>query len=199
MGEILFCPFCRESFEGQRLCPEHELPLVPVFELPPERRAEADTEPLSPWDPGRGRGAFAASALLSMTAFVALPLAQVQGPLELGGSMLRLALEGTPKLWLIPAAAGAQLMLLHRRRTPRALRGARLAAPLLALVPVLSAAWTWRGITEAVALLAERTAQPLTPRLASGAYLLAAAGLLGLVAGLRLGVDQRRNSPQIQG
>ena len=34
---ILFCPFCRESFEGEAVCPEHDLELVPIDRLPRSR------------------------------------------------------------------------------------------------------------------------------------------------------------------
>ena len=40
---VLFCPFCRESFEGETHCPEHELALVPFDRL--EGATNSSTQP----------------------------------------------------------------------------------------------------------------------------------------------------------
>ncbi len=191
MAEVLFCPFCRESFEGERECPEHELALVPFFDLPGERRALGDDERVAWHSPALGRGPVAAAALAKLIAFATMPLSRVEGPTAMGGTMLRLASESTPKLWLVPAAALAILAILLRRRTPVGLRGVRVLVPLLALVAPATVLWSWSGISEAMALLSERSGQRLTPRLALGAYVVLAASLPCLVFGLRLGTQRR--------
>jgi hypothetical protein len=191
MHDVLFCPFCGEAFEGEMRCPAHELRLVPWNALPRSSGAGEDDRALSWPSPRLGRGYVAAGAVLSLLAFAALPLAQVEGGLRMGGSMLTLALTGTHKLWLVPAAAWAQLAILYRRRTPRAMRGARVAVALVACVPALAAAWTWAGARSAVSLLAERTGQPLQMHAASGAYALALGCALMTFGALRVGVAAR--------
>jgi len=191
MTQVLFCPFCREAHEGQTHCPEHELPLVPFFELPSERKGPAADEVLPLWAPILGRGWVASGAIATLLSFAVLPLAVVEGPVPMGGTMLRLALTTTPKLWLIPAAAAAQLAVLYRRRTPAAMRAARVVVPLVALIPGAAALWTLHGVQQAVALLAERTGQALEPSLGVGSYLVFGATFPMLWGGLRLGVTRQ--------
>src|ERR1700741_1529616 len=105
--QVLFCPFCREAFEGDQRCPEHELDLVTWAELPRAVPQLTDDYAL-PWPSLRlGRGWVAGGAAVALFAFVALPLAGVDGALRMGGTMLMLAVASTPKLWLVPAAAWA--------------------------------------------------------------------------------------------
>jgi len=189
MDDVLFCPFCGEAFEGETRCPAHELRLVPWRELPRRERAAPDDDAELAWSsPRLGRGPVAFGAGLALLAFAILPLARVEGALQMGGSMLVLALSGTPKLWLVPAAAWAQLAILYRRRSPAAMRSARLAVALVACVPLLTCVWTWLGAHEAVSLLAERTRQDLHMRPALGAYAIALAVLAMLAGAIRLGV-----------
>src|SRR3954447_13256416 len=69
--QVLFCPFCRESFEGRSKCPEHDLALVGFDKLgpdpfEPENMPEVvDETPLATIDPAFGRGYVAAGALLN--------------------------------------------------------------------------------------------------------------------------------------
>jgi hypothetical protein len=192
MHEVLFCPFCGEAFEGAERCPEHELRLVPWRALPQSPHVPADDEPL-PWQSALlGRGLVAAGAALALLAFVALPLARVDGALAMGGSMLLLALSGTPKLWLVPAAACAQLAILYRRRSAASMRAARLAVAFVACVPALAGLWTWSGASAAVALLAERMQQPLSLSAGAGAYALALSVVLMLLGASRLGRSSSR-------
>lgn len=195
MDQVLFCPFCGEAFEGETTCPEHELTLVPWQALP---RAAGEGPPADeplPWSsPRSGRGLVAFGAGLALLAFLVLPLARVEGDLKMGGTMLQLALGGTPRLWLVPAAAWAQLAILYRRRTPSAMRGARLAVALVALVPVLACVWTWVGAHEAVALLARGTQQQLYLRVDSGAYAMAFAVIAMLAGALRLGIASQKGA-----
>jgi hypothetical protein len=192
MSQVLFCPFCGEAFEGETRCPAHELRLVPWQDLPQPDRVPPDDRPL-PWSSPRfGRGYVAAGAAIALLAFAALPLARVEGALQMGGTMLALALSGTHKLWLVPAAAWAQFAILYRRRTPAAMRGARLAILLVGLVPALACGWTWLGAHDAVSLLASRTRQELHMRAALGAYAIAAAVVLMVTGAVRLGASPRR-------
>ena len=96
-------------------------------------------------------------------------------------------------------AAWAQLAILYRRRTPAAMRAARLAVLLVACVPVVAAAWTWSGARAAVELLAARTHQELHMHLASGGYLLALGFVAMCTGALRLGVARRARASSIPG
>jgi hypothetical protein len=186
MPDVLFCPFCGEAFEGEAHCPEHELALLPWTELARRRRAPRADEPLAWYSPRAGRGVVFAGALLALIA-LGLPLARVDAAIKLGGSMLALALHGSPRLWLVPAAAAAELLILRRRTTPLAMRRARLAVALVGAVPALAGAWTWSGAGQAVALLAQTRGEslPLVP--AAGAYVLGLASVLLIAGALRLG------------
>ena len=185
VSSVLFCPFCRESFEGQTVCPEHELSLVPWSALPKPARRENEILPW--WSPVLGRGALAAGALGTLLAFMLWPLATTEGALRMGGSMLKLASHGSPKLWLVMMGPLAQLALLMRRRTPLALRQARIAALIVVLVPLIAAWWAWRAAQAATAQLAAREGAAITLHLGLGAYALIVCALISCVGALRLG------------
>src|SRR5436190_1914040 len=98
---VLFCPFCRESFEGQAHCPTHDLALVPFRELGPELDPARDQERLPLATPAFGRGLVLAGALLSLLALF-LPLARFSGQLEVTNTMLELARgRDGARLWLV--------------------------------------------------------------------------------------------------
>jgi hypothetical protein len=189
--QVLFCPFCREAFEGDQRCPEHELDLVTWAELPRASVPQLTDDYALPWPSGQlGRGWVAGGAALVLLAFIGLPLAGVEGPLRMGGSMLMLAVASTPKLWLVPAAAWAELAILYRRRTPASMRGARVAVALVAFVPLLAAAMTWFDVSAAIELVEQRRHVELQLRPAAGAYVLAAAALTMLWGAIRLGTPR---------
>jgi hypothetical protein len=195
MDSVLFCPFCGEAFEGMTHCPEHELLLVPWAALPRSEAPGADRKALPWYSLARGRGLVASSAALVLLAFVALPLAHVEGALHMGGSMLRLALHNTPRLWLVPIAALAELMILYRRRSPASMRGARLALLCVGCVPPSALMWTWLSAKRAVALLSAREQLELHLHFGAGAYLVWLATVPLFVGGLRLGRRARRQGP----
>jgi hypothetical protein len=184
---VLFCPFCGDGFEGLSHCPDHELPLVPWQQLPRAKRSDPPDIDLAWHSPRLGRGWLASDALLTWIAFASLPLGHALGSASMGGTMLQLALHGAHKLWLVPAASTTLLLMLRRRRSPQALRAARIAALFTVLIAPLCVLWTWYGVREAVAVLAQRNGQALVPVLGSGAYLVLLATLPGLLGALRLG------------
>lgn len=185
VAHVLFCPFCRESFEGEAVCPEHELALVAWDDLP--KAARRDDEVMPWWSPALGRGLLAAGAAGTLLAFLACPLASTEGALRMGGSMLKLALLGSPKLWLVVMGPLALLAILYRRRTPLALRRARLAALVSALVAPGAAYWAFETARVATAELAAREGSPIALRLDVGGYVVIACALLSCTAALRLG------------
>jgi len=188
---VLFCPFCGDGFEGQTLCPDHELPLVPWQQLPRAKHGDPPEVDLAWHSPRLGRAWLALCSLALLIAFAALPLGRVSGGASMGGSMLQLALHGGHKLWLVPAASVTLIALLYRRRSPRAMRAARLAALFTVVVAPLSVLWAWSSTLAAVALLAERSGQQLSPALASGGYTVLLATIPGLIGALRFGGSAR--------
>ena len=125
---ILFCPFCRDGFEGRTECPEHELTLVAIDRLP--RRPERPLERVSfVGDPRLGRGTVLFGATLVVLGFV-VPFVSARGVIA---SALEVAIDGAGNLWLTPGAAVAMLWILWRRRSRQAMRAARAAVFGLAL------------------------------------------------------------------
>lgn len=170
-GSVLFCPFCGESFEDAARCPDHDLPLVPWHELPPQGRAPREhDEPVARFSPRHGRGLLLGTSALTLLAFVLLPLGHVEGDARYGGSLGSLAAHGAHRLWLVPAAALALAATVLRRRTRASLRAARLALLVLALVPPLAVSWAYAGSRDAVALLAERSGRALALTPGAGAW-----------------------------
>jgi hypothetical protein len=192
VASVLFCPFCRESFEGETVCPEHELRLVPWSELP--RPARSDDEAVAWWSPALGRGLLGGGAIGTLLAFLVAPLASTEGAVRMGGSMLKLAMLGSPKLWLVAMGPLASLAILYRRRAPLELRRARLAALIAALVPAAAACWAFDTARVATEQLAAREGSAILLRLDVGGYVIAACAVLGVIGALRLGGKPPRNA-----
>jgi hypothetical protein len=187
--QVLFCPFCRESFEGRGSCPDHELTLVSFDQLPPDEsspepddeldearsRLPVDDRPLAALDPRHGRGLVALGALFDL-------LALCLRPLRLPGvdppRTYQLA-HAIPSLWTLLLVAFTVFFVLSRRRTPRALRSLRVLVPLLALVSPTTLVW-------AFVRLGGTNGHPL----GGAVYAVAVSSLLLLVGGLRLGVHR---------
>jgi hypothetical protein len=189
MGELLFCPFCREPFEEARECPEHELILVPWRDLP-ESREGADQVPLALCSPRLGRGWVMVGALAILVGFF-LPLAEMQEATRVAaGSLWQLARAHAVRLWLVPTTVAALGLVLYRRRSALAMRGARLAVPLLGAAPLLAVLFTLRGVYAAAALLEARTRMPVAVRVGAGSWLVAIGCACVIYGGVRLGVPK---------
>lgn len=149
--QVLFCPFCRESFEGCTTCPEHELALVPFEKLPPgfgeddgdddEAEGSSESAVFGPFDPSHGRGVVALGALLVGLSLV-LRFARFEGAESLRTYELARAL---PSLWTPGLVSFTVFYVLARRRTLHALRGLRVLVPSLSTIPVLTIAWARYG------------------------------------------------------
>src|SRR5688500_7833988 len=134
-GEVLFCPFCRDSFEGRETCPDHDIPLVSFEALPQRTGSRAiprDDEVLAPYDPRFGRGIVAAGAVLTFAGFFA-PLVSRRGDLDVTYSAFAIASTIAPNLWTVVFAGAMVIAALARRRTLASMRGARLAVLLVGL------------------------------------------------------------------
>lgn len=189
MGELLFCPFCREPFEDARECPDHELVLVPWRELP-ESREGADQAPLGLFSPRLGRGWVMVGALAFLVGFF-LPLAEMQETTRMaGGSLWQLARAHTFRLWLVPTTVVALGLVLYRRRSALAMRGARLAVPLLGAAPLVAVLLTLRGVYAAAALLELKSRMGVSVRVGAGSWLVAIGCACVIYGGVRLGVPK---------
>ena len=140
MGQLLSCPFCRELYaedEG-RICPDCDLPLVPLHQLPLSREGQAEAMeagvdpaedqqlPLS--YPGRGRAPLLALSVLGLALFWAPWIAlQRPDPVTLSGFDL-----ASRAPWLFGGAIGWFILapLVATRRTVNQLRGIRVVAVL---------------------------------------------------------------------
>ena len=186
--QVLFCPFCRESFEGCTRCPAHELPLVGFDALTPDehdadpldadpldvddaRRLPPGDRPLALLDPQRGRGLVALAALLDALA-LALPVVSLEPGRSLRTYELARAL---PALWSLALVSFTLLFVLVRRRTPRALASLRVLVPLLALVTLGVVGWLRLKLGEAALAWGPATA------------LVTIAAVPMMIAGVRLG------------
>lgn len=176
------------------MCPEHELPLVPFDRLPPEkRRAPGADEPVAVHELRYGRGWLLAAAVLLLVG-MALPMVTtvIDGhPVTASG--YRLAGDRALNLWIIPAVAFALLSTLVRRRTPRQMRGSRIAVPSLGIFVACSLGYTlWRVHRAAAAIGVHVSVR-------SGFVVMAAAALLAIGVGARFGVTSRDGTGRRRG
>lgn len=192
---LLFCPFCKECYEGIDLCPDHELALVPFDALP--RDAEdlslpGDEDRLVGFDPRFGRGIVALGVALMLGAFAA-PMMEVTTTTQSRVfSAYAAALTNAPNLWTIPFVAAMFVAFLARRRTPSELRGARAAGVALSLTPFVSMAYSWWRVTSGAEALTERSGQLVEIHAHWGFAMTSVACLVLLVGSLRLGLYPQR-------
>jgi hypothetical protein len=142
---LLFCPFCRECYEGETHCPDHELELVAWGALPKQAHEERPggwDDPVAPAELRFGRAWIALGAALAIAAFF-LPFASARfEEHETVWNGLEMASSRAPNLWTVPFVGAMFLWFLYRRRTPRQMQGARVAGILLALMPLASVLYT---------------------------------------------------------
>jgi hypothetical protein len=188
---ILFCPFCRESFEGLSRCPSHDVELVTLRELAELAAATVhDEAALALWSPRRGRALLAAGAALTLLGFFA-PLARLSGDLQASSSLWTLAHGRALRLWIVPTAAFAIAMMLYRRRTGIEMRGARVAALFVSLLPSAVVAYTLRGANSAALLMADQLQADVHLQIGLGSWLVFAAGGLLIAGSVRFGVKPK--------
>lgn len=174
--DLSFCPFCHEAFEGRAECPEHELTLVPMAELPRSGRRRLEQVEIFV-DPRLGRGLPLLGSFLALLGFLT-PLVRSS---TLVASALEVAIDGAGNLWLTPGAALALLWILWRRRSAQAMSAARGAVLGLAVGGALPLLYTCRRI----ALMAE--SQGATVEWLVGLWLMAAGLLIAALGSLGFG------------
>lgn len=195
---ILFCPFCRECFEGETQCPDHELTLVPLEKLPPRpedaKAAPKEDEHLAVFDLRYGRAIVAAGALIAIVSFFCPYLTRAGDGHVITFSAAQLATTVAPNLWTVPFAAVVLLGILARRRTLAQMRGARLVVVLMGLFPAISGGYTvLRSLRVAQDLIRERGVE-LEVSVEWGLWITVWATLVIVLGGVRLGVPPRKES-----
>ena len=189
---VLFCPFCRETFEGETKCPEHELALVPFEQLPGSSSADdlpRDDEQLDTFELRFGRAIVGAGALLAIIGF-ACPIGEITAASE---SVLvtgpSIAVTHAPTLWAVPGIGFAVLVLLATRRTLARMRAIRLVVPLLAWGVPMS---VWSALRKLDRWAEQMTVGevPAVGHYSWGLGVLGVATLLMIIGGLRLGVTK---------
>lgn len=191
---LLFCPFCRECYEERTHCPEHELELVEFQELPRQahERELGWDDPVLPWDVRFGRLELALGVLAALVGFFALPLVVATFDDEtLAWTAMDVAARRAPNLWSIPFAAALFVVFLHRRRTPREMRGARLAGLVLALMPAVSLAYSLWQVHRGVLATHGAVAAEWGP----GAWVIGASSVLFVVGAVRFGAVRTHDLP----
>ncbi len=191
--QVLFCPFCRESFEDVTRCPEHDLVLLSFDKLGPDPLDAAhdpdviDTTPLEPLDHSFGRGFVAAGAVVNA---LSLGFEFVRGVGGSAGLSVREIAITAPSVWTLPIVSFVLLYVLRRRRTPVELRGLRVLVPMLALVSPLTFGWVmWR--LHHGALVWATGKRTIGLEAGSAWYVVGLASVLIVVGGIRLGVHRK--------
>lgn len=188
---LRFCPFCRECFEDETQCPEHELALVPFDALPREDDPDAlpsYEEKVAPLDLRFGRGIVMGGIALTLIGFAAPVLEVVTSSQARAFSGLEAATLRAPSLWTVPFVALMFVWILARRRTPLAMLGARLVALLCAVAPLVSLLYTALKVEQGARQFVEQSGQSMTVSLAWGAWVIGAGAVLLLIGSARLGV-----------
>ena len=182
-----FCPFCREAFDEIERCPHHDVALVSLRELGQLSAANVpDDKPVSLWSARFGRGWVALGALGTLLSFLG-PFGQLHGDLEISNTLLHLARGRALRLWVVPLAAFALFLTLYRRRSPAAMRGARLGTLITACLPSAVVLVTWQGAVAAANAMAGSGNQ-VSFQLGFGSYAVFLSGALAIFGSVRLGV-----------
>jgi hypothetical protein len=190
MSALFACPFCRELYEkGEvEVCPQCDLPLRPLDELPPSHEAQLldaglrlppEDEPL-PWTfLGRGRGVLMLLAVVGMALFFA-PWLHESSPEIRQWSGMQFA-RRLPWLWAAWVGWVVMLALVATRRTIRQMRGSRLAVMLLAATVLVTV------VLRAVLVPDSHPLVPLRFRWGWGLYGAGFVALLASALALRFG------------
>lgn len=188
-SDVLFCPFCNESFEGETRCPEHDIPLVGFEELDRLRGGAPtdEAQAVATHDPRFGRAWLTLAALVTLVGFF-LPFVEVRYP-EGSASATGLATASTValNLWLVPAVAVALFGIVLRRRTPASMRSARLAVLGLCVLGGTSLGFTLMRVRTGVAHVERAYGRDVEVGLQMGFWVCALALAFGAIAAFRFG------------
>jgi hypothetical protein len=191
MAALRACPFCRKLYTSGEAasCPECEVALVPMSQLPPSLDALAEEEPgqlvfpenqpLPATYMGRGRGALLALSALGLVAFF-LPWVELTAPETVVYSAFDLARGRAGFLWGGATAWLVMIPLVITRRTIARMRGVRIVTVMFAAMTVTEALMLWL-------MPPRRGLAPLELHFRYGLYLSGAISLVGMAVAARFG------------
>jgi hypothetical protein len=191
MAALRACPFCRKLYTSGEAatCPECEVALVPMSQLPPSLDALAEEEPgqlvfpenqpLPATYMGRGRGALLALSALGLFAFF-LPWVELTAPETVVYSAFDLARGRAGFLWGGATAWLVMIPLVITRRTIARMRGVRIVTVMFAAMTVTEALMLWL-------MPPRRGPTPLELHFRYGLYLSGAISLVGMAVAARFG------------
>jgi hypothetical protein len=192
MATLTACPFCRKLFTPQeaRVCPDCEVALVAMNQLPPSLDAIEDEaehgqlmlpedRPLPTAYMGRGRGALIVISLLGLLGFF-LPWIELTMPEAAVYSAFDLARGRAGWLWGGATAWLVMIPLVLTRRTIARMRGVRIVA-------VMFAAMTLSEVLMLLLLPPRRGLAPLELSFRYGMFFSAAVSLAGIAVAARFG------------
>lgn len=189
--QVLFCPFCRESFEGLRVCPDHDLALVSFDRLAPDPLEAKvlgpieDDSQLDTFEPRFGRLHVALGAVGTGLSLL-LDFVHFRG-----GSLSTLSVaRQLPALWTLLLVAFTLLFVLRRRRSLRSMRSLRVLVPALAAVAPATLLWELARFRNG----ATPWGRVADLQVGSAVYVACAAALLIAYGGLKLGVQPEPRS-----
>lgn len=183
LSDLLACPFCRQLFARleRTVCPECQLGLKPLAELPSSLEAEG-LDPIFPASPeeqdlgwfytARGRGPLLVLSVLGALVFVFAPWLEERAPDIQSFTGLQFA-RILPWIWGGGIGWVTLFALVLSRRTVYQMRSSRLAVAILATM-ILS--------TVALRLSLPVPAQPYLVRRFAWGWGLYGAGLLSMMA-----------------
>lgn len=192
MAALRACPFCRKLYTSDegRSCPECEVALVSMSQLPPSLDAlEEDAEqgqlvfpenqPLPATYMGRGRGALLVLSALGLFAFF-LPWVELTAPESVVYSAFDLARGRAGFLWGGATAWLVMIPLVITRRTIARMRGVRVVTALFAAMTLTETLMLWlmpprRGMT------------PLELHFRYGLFLSAGISIVAMLVAARFG------------
>jgi hypothetical protein len=191
MAALRACPFCRKLYTSGEAatCPECEVALVPMSQLPPSLDALAEEEagqlvfpenqPLPTTYMGRGRGALLALSAAGLVAFF-LPWVELTAPETVVYSAFDLARGRAGFLWGGATAWLVMIPLVITRRTIARMRGVRIVTVMFAAMTVTEALMLWL-------MPPRRGPTPLELHFRYGLYLSGAISLVGMAVAARFG------------
>jgi polyferredoxin len=186
---MLFCPFCKEAFDELTRCPHHDVELVSLRVLGQLSAAKVpDDERLPLWSTRFGRGWLLFGAVGMLLSFFC-PFGQLLGDVTISNTLFTLARGRAFRLWVVPVAALTLLLTLYRRRTPAAMRGARLGALFVSCLPSVVVSITWYGAHSAANAMATSSGGDVTFQLGLGSWLVFSSAAFASVGSARLGVQ----------
>jgi hypothetical protein len=149
-----------------------------------------DDKRVSLWSPHFGRGWIGLGAASTLLCFLG-PFGQLMGDVEISNTLLQLARGRALRLWVVPLGAFALLLTLFRRRSPAAMRGARLGTLIVSCLPSAVVLFTWHGAVAAADAMAGSGNQ-VTFQLGLGSYGVFVSGVIAIFGSLRFGVQPAR-------